>query len=37
VIALDTMDALSHHPHPTVAAYFTQPRESHQTVAPALA
>jgi phospholipid/cholesterol/gamma-HCH transport system ATP-binding protein len=37
VIALDTMDALSHHPHPTVAAYFTQPRESHQTAAPALA
>ena len=27
VLALDTMDALSHHPHPTVQAYFTDRRQ----------
>lgn len=37
VLALDTMDALSHHPHPTVAAYFTPTRGARQPAPPVAA
>jgi len=35
VLALGTMDELSHHPHPIVAAYFTPPHGGLQAAAPA--
>jgi phospholipid/cholesterol/gamma-HCH transport system ATP-binding protein len=35
VLALDTMAALSHNPHPIVAAYFTARREAHAPSPPA--